>query len=110
MRINGFDEEWIKWVQKISYTKQLIEQLKTLCEPKELDTNPYLLGFENGVYDLKSCEFRIGKIDDFISMKCSSHSKIKLSVCPIGKMSPDKLINLENCTPLWNKNLLNNSR
>lgn len=70
MRINGFDEEWIKWVQKISYTKQLIEQLKTLCEPKELDTNPYLLGFENGVYDLKSCEFRIGKIDDFISMKC----------------------------------------
>ena len=33
-----------------------------------LDNNKYLLGFSNGVLDLKLLEFRAGKPDDFISM------------------------------------------
>lgn len=33
-----------------------------------LDNNKYLLGFNNGVLDLKTCEFRSGKPDDYVSM------------------------------------------
>ena len=35
---------------------------------KKLDKNPYLLGFTNGVYDLKTFEFRDGKQEDYLSM------------------------------------------
>jgi putative DNA primase/helicase len=35
---------------------------------KKMDTDPYLLGLTNGVYDLKKNEFREGKMTDYISM------------------------------------------
>lgn len=34
---------------------------------KKLDTNPYLIAFKNGIYDLKAHIFRAGKPEDFIS-------------------------------------------
>jgi P4 family phage/plasmid primase-like protien len=34
---------------------------------KRLDDNPYLLGFNNGVLDLKTCSFRSGRPEDYIS-------------------------------------------
>jgi P4 family phage/plasmid primase-like protien len=34
----------------------------------KLDTNNYLVGFENGIFDLKNNEFRDGKPDDMITM------------------------------------------
>ena len=36
---------------------------------QKLDSNPYVIGFKNGVYDLKANEFRDGKQEDYISME-----------------------------------------
>ena len=35
----------------------------------KLDQNPYIIGFKNGIYDLKLCKFRAGIPEDFVS-KC----------------------------------------
>ena len=37
---------------------------------RRLDSNPYLIGFENGVFDLEKMEFRNGKPEDCINMNC----------------------------------------
>lgn len=36
--------------------------------PDLIDRKPYLLGFTNGVYDLKTHQFRLGAWDDYITM------------------------------------------
>ena len=36
----------------------------------KLNKNPYLLGFNNGIYDLETFEFRDGKFEDYVTMKC----------------------------------------
>lgn len=33
---------------------------------EKLDSNPYLLGFNNGIYDLKSYQFRDGRPEDYV--------------------------------------------
>ena len=78
MAKDDINNEWFNWIKKISYTEQLVKQFKTLCTHEELDTNPFLLGFNNGVYDLHSGTFRIGKKDDFVSMKCSVDYNINI--------------------------------
>lgn len=40
-----------------------------------LDQNPYLIGFKNGVYDLKGKMFRNGEPEDFISMSTNIEYK-----------------------------------
>lgn len=68
---NGQTEEWFKWMDHINYQKNLLEELKKQCfYENELDSNKFLLGFNNGIYDLENDTFRIGKIEDYVTMKC----------------------------------------
>ena len=49
----------LKQCQKIFYDKTFMGKL---------DENPYLICFENGVYDIDKVEFRAGRPDDYISI------------------------------------------
>jgi P4 family phage/plasmid primase-like protien len=42
-----------------------------------LDSNPYLLCFKNGVIDIKNCEFRAGRPDDYLE-KCTNINYVPL--------------------------------
>jgi P4 family phage/plasmid primase-like protien len=50
---------------KCLFTDELFEEL--------LDSHPHLIGFENGVYDLRMHEFRDGLPDDYISFSTGRH-------------------------------------
>lgn len=60
----GFNDSIIK-VCKVLFTDPKFEEL--------LDSRPHLIGFENGVYDLRLHEFREGLPDDYISFCSSRH-------------------------------------
>jgi putative DNA primase/helicase len=61
-------------LQKASYKKEIMEDIKKQFIKNNrkfddnLDRNPYLVGFENGVFDLKTRKFRDGKPEDMISL------------------------------------------
>jgi P4 family phage/plasmid primase-like protien len=70
------DEEEGEWLNKIGYRSNLTRDLEKRCSSKvELDKNPDLLGFKNGVYDLSKDLFRIGKKEEYISMVCGVEYK-----------------------------------
>ena len=65
-----------------------------------LNQNPYLIGFKNGVYDLKLCKFRDGIPEDFLS-KCvpieyneysESDEEVQNVIEFLQKVFPDKSI------------------
>jgi P4 family phage/plasmid primase-like protien len=71
LNCDGQTEEWFKWMDHINYNKNLIEEFKVQCySDKILDSNEFLLGFNNGVYDLTLGTFRKGTPEDLITMKC----------------------------------------
>ena len=63
-------------LHKMAFKKEIIAELLHLYYDakfmEKLDENRYLIGFDNGVYDLKSLYFRNGRPEDYISMntKC----------------------------------------
>lgn len=61
----------ISQLKKTSFKKNLLEECGELFYDSEfeskLDANPYLIGFENGVYDLDNEEFRDGYPEDYIT-------------------------------------------
>jgi P4 family phage/plasmid primase-like protien len=58
LNTSGFKQSVMKECQELFYNKDFFSKL---------DDDPYLLGFNNGVLDLKTCTFRKGKPDDYIS-------------------------------------------
>jgi len=60
----GYNDSIIK-VCKVLFTDPKFEEL--------LDSRPHLIGFENGVYDMRLHEFREGLPDDYISFSTGRH-------------------------------------
>ena len=58
LKVNTYKNAVMKEAKDIFYDKDFF---------KKLNSNPYLIAFKNGVYDLKKNEFRRGMPDDFIS-------------------------------------------
>ena len=64
--------EVIRTLKTNTSKKHIMNEVKNLFYDKhflnKLDTNEYLIGFENGIYDLKHSVFRDGRPDDYVSM------------------------------------------
>jgi P4 family phage/plasmid primase-like protien len=58
LNTSGFKSSVMKECQELFYKSEFLDKL---------DNDPYLLGFNNGVLDLKTCTFREGRPTDFIS-------------------------------------------
>lgn len=74
--------ELIKNLKTTSFKENLMKEAKELFYDdkftKKLDTNPYLIGFSNGIYDLNKMELRDGRPDDYVSF-CTNIDKIDFS-------------------------------
>lgn len=71
MSQEGFEEEWFNWIHKVNYKENLLKEMKIKCFKRvELDDDDYLLGFEGGVLDLRTGEFRRGAVNEYITMRC----------------------------------------
>lgn len=77
-------QEKVKKLTKISmnlksagYKDSVMKECKALFTDEKfeelLDSHPHLVGFENGVYDLRMHEFRPGLPDDYISFSTGRH-------------------------------------
>ena len=85
---------WLKNIQDIqmkllkdSYANTLTNSLKGLFYKKDImedfDSNLDLIGFENGIYDLKSNVFREGRPEDYVTMTTKVNLPVKPKDMPI---------------------------
>jgi P4 family phage/plasmid primase-like protien len=62
----------ISKLMDITFKKKLLEECKNFFLDdkfeQKLDSNIYLIGFENGIYDLETAIFREGRPDDYITL------------------------------------------
>lgn len=78
LKENGLEEEWIDWMYKINYKENIFKELKTYCYNECLfNKKRFIIGFQNGVYDLEKSEFRPGFFDEYITMKCNMNFEEK---------------------------------
>ena len=67
----------------VTRTEFVVNNNKNMDFVKRLDTNSYLIGFDNGVYDLKTHDFRDGKQEDMITLSVGyNYSKDKSEAYP----------------------------
>lgn len=63
----------INKLENVTFKDNIMNQLTLMFKThdsefyKNLNNNPYLLGFNNGVYDFGECQFRKGMIGDYIT-------------------------------------------
>lgn len=67
VKTSGYKDNVLKECREIFYDKDFLQKM---------DENPYLIGFENGVYDLKNQEFRDGRPEDCISFTTGNEYKV----------------------------------
>lgn len=89
---------------KDSYVSTLMNSLRNLFYKKEImesfDTNNNLVGFDNGVYDLKNNEFREGRPEDYITLS----TKVSMPVDPKNlPIKLDRMINSFKMIPGYNQ-------
>lgn len=71
MSDDGYEEEWFNWINKVNYKENLLKELKIKCFKRvDLDDNDYILGFDTGVLDLRTGNFRKGELNEYTTMKC----------------------------------------
>jgi P4 family phage/plasmid primase-like protien len=62
----------IKQLKTVSFKENLMKESKDNFRDedfhKKLNSNQHLLGFNNGIYDLNTCEFRDGRPDDYVQL------------------------------------------
>jgi P4 family phage/plasmid primase-like protien len=70
-----------------SYVNGVMKNLRDMFYKKEImekfDTDTSLLGFDNGVYDLKNNEFREGRPEDYITMSTRVSMPVKPEQMPL---------------------------
>lgn len=59
LKTTSFKENLMKEAKELFYEQKFVEKL---------DTNPFLIGFANGIYDLQKMELRDGRPDDYVSI------------------------------------------
>lgn len=64
LRITSFKENIMKECTELFYVDKFEEKL---------DSNPNLIGFEDGVFDLEAMEFREGRPEDFVSFSTGNN-------------------------------------
>ena len=85
---------WLKNILSIklkllqgNYVNGVMKNLRDLFYKKEImekfDTDTNLLGFENGIYDLKNNVFREGRPEDYVTMSTKVHLPVKGCDMPI---------------------------
>lgn len=73
LEYNDLVDKCIYKLESTLFKKNLLQELKIMFYEldkkfaEKLDANVYLLGFENGVYDLEKQHFREGRHDDYIT-------------------------------------------
>lgn len=86
--------KWLKNILNIklkllqgNYVNGVMKNLRDLFYKKEImekfDTDTNLLGFENGIYDLKNNVFREGRPEDYVTMSTKVHLPVKECDMPI---------------------------
>lgn len=64
LKTTSFKDNVMKECRELFYEKGFIEKL---------DDNPYIIGFEDGIYDLKKSKFREGEPEDYVSMSTGNY-------------------------------------
>lgn len=71
---NSLVDSIINKLENVSFKKSVMTEMFYLFKSLEpnfvtkLDNNPYLIGFKNGIYDLKTQTFRTGDQNDYVTL------------------------------------------
>lgn len=100
------DYEFIKWFNKINYKENLIKELKTFTHIDTnipLDYDQFLIGYNNGVFDLKTLSFRKGLPSEYITMSCGFDYDDSINTTKIESILHDIFPNNEDYIFMLNK-------